>query len=151
MSILVCCLYLFNHVSSSLFFGKGKSSDGSGLTYYYVHALASELWRNICSIIVPFHTLTGSDFKDPFYNQSKIAIFKRLLINPPFRQNLSHLSTDYVDVTRFILYIVYKRPLRESAPGESQYIMLIKKNKIASHIHQVKYYYQTRNLWIWKF
>ena len=104
ISILVC-FFLSKHITCRLYFLQRKFWDQNGISNHDVYVL-----ENICNIIIPVHALTDSDFTNLFYSQSKISVFKRLLINPNFYQILSSFSTDIIDitqVTKFILYIAY--------------------------------------------
>ena len=97
-----------------------------------MHSVANELGSEICSILLSFHALTGSDYTNPFFNRTKMTSFRKMLKIPSSYKLLNSLATENVnvsDVTKFILNIIYNRPLKERTPGESRYKMLLTRRK----------------------
>ena len=97
-------------VKYCLYFRQGKTKDKEGITYHDIHAKANHFGEENCSLLPDFHTLTGSDFTNPFFNRLKIQTFKKmlrisnshklLLSLPPGEPNIS-------GVTDFVLHVVY--------------------------------------------
>ena len=120
-------------VPSNLYFRQGKTKDKNGITYHDIHVIADHLGRNICDILLAFHTLTGSDFTNPFYNRSKIYAFKKMLKTRNSYQLLPSILSgqpNIPEVTDFVLHIVCNRPKKEKTPGEARYTMLMQKKKM---------------------
>ena len=120
--IYLSLINISHHVSSHLYFRQGKAKDKDGTSYHDIHAIAAHLGKGICRIIPAFHTLTGSDFTNPFFNRSKIKAFKKMLKTPNSHKLLLSLLSgqpNIDEVTDFVLHIVYNRPLKEKSPGES--------------------------------
>ena len=60
-----------------------------------------------------FHALTGSNYTNPFFGQSKYSIFKNIQQHSNAERLLLSLNTERVevpDVIDFIIRIVYNRP-----------------------------------------
>ena len=131
--IYILLIRISCYCRSILYFRQGTSSSKAGVTYHNVSAAASEFGESICKILPSFHALTGSDFSKTFYRRSKIQSFKKMLTQPSAINLLFFLATVRVDVAQiidFVLHMVYNRPEREKAPGESRYTMLfVKKGK----------------------
>ena len=76
--------------------------------------------------------LTGSDFTNPFFNGSTIQAFKKMLRISNSQKLLLSLPSgeaNISEVTDFVLYVVYNRPLKQKTPGKSHYNMPMKKKK----------------------
>ena len=108
--IYLSLIIIAHLVKYCLYFRQGKTKDKEGITYHDINAKANHFGEENCSVLPDFHTLTGSDFTDPFFNRSKIQTFKKmlrisnshklLLSLPPGEPNIS-------EVTDFVLHVVY--------------------------------------------
>ena len=130
--IYISLLYFSPQINSKLYFRQGKSKDKNGIEYHDVHSLATFLGLEICNVFPAFHSLTGSDFTNPFFGRTKVTSFKKLLLNIMYCSKLETLGTESVniqDITDFILHIIYNRPLHEKTPGESRHQMLLTARK----------------------
>ena len=130
--IYLSLLFVCHRIPVKLYFRQGKSTDKAGITYHDVSSLAEKLGVEVCLIILCFHALTGSDFTFAFYYRSKITVFRKMLKTKDSWKLLRSLSTvhpNIEDVTRYVLYIVYNRPLREKSLGEARYNVLKTRKK----------------------
>ena len=126
--IYLSLLFIAPQIKSKLYFRQGKSRDKTGIEYHDVHSLARHLEPEICSILPAFHSLTGTDFTNPFFGRTKVTAFKKLLLKRIYCLKLQSLGSESVnmdDVIDFILRIIYNRPLTEKTPGESRHRMLL--------------------------
>ena len=95
-------------VKPCLCFRQGKTKDKEGITYHDMHAIANHLGEVICSVLPAFHTLTGSDFTNPFFNRSKIQAFKKMLRMSNSHKLLLSLPSgepNISEVTDFVLHL----------------------------------------------
>ena len=130
--IYLSLLYVSSQVESDLYFRQGKTTDKVGITYHDVKSLAANLGNETLSVLLCFHSLTGSDFTFPFYFRSKITMFRKMLkLKDSWKLLQSMLSTDpnIEEITEFVLRVVYNRPLKEKSLGEARYNMLKTKKK----------------------
>ena len=115
-------------VKSCLYIRQGKTKDKKGITYHDIHTIAKHLGEEICSVLPAFHTLTGSDFTNPFFNSSKIQAFKKMFRIYNSHKLLLSLPSGESNISE-VLHVVYNGPLKEKTTGESPYNMLLKKKK----------------------
>ena len=130
--IYLSLLHMSSKIKSKLYFRQGKTKDKRGIEFHVVHSLANFLGPEICSTLLAFHALTGSDFTNPFFGRTKVTAFKKLLLKKVYYSKLKSLGTESVnigEVIDFILHIVYNRPLKEKTAGESRYRMLLTSKK----------------------
>ena len=81
------------------------TKEKDGVNYHNIHAIADHLSKTICQILPRFHTLTGSDFINPFFGHSKIKAFKKMLETPKsdtFLLSLLSGQPDKEEVTNFV-------------------------------------------------
>ena len=81
--------------------------------YHHIKPLASQLSDEICNILPVFHVLTGCDYTNPFYRRSKTQSFKKLYLKPELTaliQSLKALNPNFLEVTDFVLHVIYNRP-----------------------------------------
>ena len=130
--IYLSLLHISPEVNAQLYFRQGKAKDKNGIEYHDVHSLARYLGTEICSILLAFHVLTGSDFTNPFYGRTKVTAFKKLQQKKVYCSKLESLGSESVnfdEIVDFILHIIYNRPLKEKTPGESRHSMLLTAKK----------------------
>ena len=129
--IYLSLINISHYIRSHLCFRQGETKDKDEVNYHDIYAIAVHVGKGICQILSCFHTLTGSDFIDPFLGRSKIKAFKKVLETPKSHKLLLSLLSDQQiieEVINFVLHIVYKRPYKEKCMGESRYNMLKTKN-----------------------
>ena len=125
--VFILLLFVARYFEGNVFFRKVKYSDKEGITYHDIISLADHLGEEICDILPCFHTLTGSDYTNPFIGRTKIQSFKRMISSPSSIFLLTSMKSQDVDisaVTKFVLQVIYNRPKKEKTPGESRYQML---------------------------
>ena len=140
--IYISLLFISSQVHSQLYFRQGKSKDKAGIQYHNVHSLAQYLGPDICRILPSFHSLTGSDFTNPFFGRTKVTSFKKLQSKSLYCSKLQSMgseSVDIADVTDFILHIIYNRPLKEKTPEEGRYRMILAARKRTKKGERGKY------------
>ena len=100
--------------------------------YHHINPLAAQLSDEICNILPVFHVLKGSDYTNSFYRRPKIQSFKIMSLKPELTTLIQSLNTpnpNFLEVTDFVLYVIYNRPSNEKTPGNSRYVMLFVKKK----------------------
>ena len=67
------------------------------------------------------------------YRRSKIQSFKQMCLKPELITLIQSLKTpnpNFLEVTEFVLHVIYNRPSNEKTPGDSRYaILFVKKGK----------------------
>ena len=92
--IYLSLLQISSQVASNLYFRQGKAKDKNGIEYHDVHSLARYLGQEVCTILLPFHSLTGTDFTNPFFGRTKVTAFKKLLQKKCTVQNFNHWAVN---------------------------------------------------------
>ena len=126
--VCLSLLYVSHLINSKLYFRKGKVKDKNGIMYNDIHSLAGLLGNDICHVLLCFHALTGSDFTNPFFGRSKKQSFCKMQKTPDSHKLLLTMTSEIInidEITKFILHIIYNRPLKEKSPGESRYRMFL--------------------------
>ena len=115
-----CQQYIASRCMSTLYFRQGTQKTG-------ITTLATNLGEEICDILPCFHALTGSDFTKTFFRRTKANSFKKMISAPSntrLLMSLKNQKADVLEVTDFVLHIIYNRPKQEKKPGDSRYATL---------------------------
>ena len=114
--------------------------------YHHINPLTAQLCDEICNILHVFHVLTGCNYTNPLYRKSNIQSFKKMRLKPELTTFIHFLKTpnpNFLEVTNFVLHVIYNQPSNEKTPRDFRYAMLLVKRGKIKYSATLSLYYLT--------